>query len=100
MKILLICNAGMSTGILQMKLEEETVKLNLDADVLAIPMSEIDDHLNGTDAVLLGPQIRFAKSDIEKMFPETVPVMVIAAQDFGVMNANKIMNQLLELMKK
>ncbi|MDF9824525.1 PTS system cellobiose-specific IIB component [Breznakia sp. PF5-3] len=100
MKILLICNAGMSTGILQMKLEEEAQKLHLDAEVLAIPMSEIDDHIKDSDAVLLGPQIRFAYNDVRKMVSEDKPVMVIAAQDFGIMNAEKIMNDLVEELNK
>lgn len=38
------------------------------------------------DAVLLGPQIRFALDDIRKK-SGGIPVMAIAPQDFGMINA-------------
>ena len=43
MKILLVCNAGMSTGIMKMKLEQEAKTRGLDASVDAIPMVELGD---------------------------------------------------------
>ena len=66
MKILLVCNAGMSTGIMKMKLEQEAKTRGLDASVDAIPMVELGDNLEGTSVILLGPQIRFALDDIKK----------------------------------
>ena len=47
MKIVLACNAGMSTSILKMKLEEEMKKDNLEPYVIAVPVSEIDDYIEG-----------------------------------------------------
>ena len=94
MKILLVCNAGMSTGIMKMKLEQEAKTRGLDASVDAIPMVELGDNLEGT-SVLLGPQIRFALDDIKKQ-AEGIPVMAIAAQDFGMMNAKKVLDEALK----
>lgn len=97
MKIVLVCNAGMSTGIMKMKLEEEAAKRGLEASVDAVPMVELEDNMEGTDAILLGPQIRFALEDIRKK-SGGIPVMAIAPQDFGMMNAPRVMEQLLELL--
>ena len=41
MKILLVCNAGMSTGIMKMKLEQEAKARGLEASVDATPMVEL-----------------------------------------------------------
>ena len=48
MKILLVCNAGMSTGIMKMKLEQEAKARGLEASVDAIPMVELGDNLKET----------------------------------------------------
>jgi len=99
MEVLLVCNAGMSTGILQMKLEDEAKKRDKQMNILAVPMSELDEHLERVDAILLGPQIRFAQDDIKKLVSDKIPVIVISAQDFGLMNANKVMDILFEELK-
>ncbi|EOZ5987574.1 PTS sugar transporter subunit IIB [Enterococcus faecium] len=98
MKILLICNAGMSTGIMQVKLKEEATKRGVDADVEAVPVSEIDEHLEGADFILLGPQIRFAENDIKQQAGDT-PVFTINTQDFGLMRADNVFNQIEKLSK-
>lgn len=98
MNILLVCNAGMSTGIMKLKLEEEAKKRGMEACVEAVPMVEIEDHMKGTDAVLLGPQIRFALEDIRKLCG-TIPALAISPQDFGLMNAAKVFDEVLELVQ-
>ena len=95
MKILLVCNAGMSTGIMKMKLEQEAKARGLEASVDATPMVELGDNLEETSIILLGPQIRFALDDIKKQ-SEGIPVMAIAAQDFGMMNAKKVLDEALK----
>lgn len=99
MKILLVCNAGMSTGIMQLKLEEEAKKASVDASIEAMPISDIEQNLDGTDAILLGPQVRFAEKDIKKMVNDSVPVMVIDVQDFGMMRADRVWAKLQAKMK-
>ena len=93
MNIVMLCNLGMSTGMMVKKLEQEAAKRNLEATVHAYPMVELD----GTDAILLGPQIRFALDDIKKQ-AGSIPVMAIAPQDFGTMNAAKVLDELMKLM--
>lgn len=97
MNIVMLCNLGMSTGILVKKLEEEARNRGIEASVHAYPMVELNDHLEGADAILLGPQIRFALDDVKKQAGD-IPVMAIAPQDFGMMNAVNVLDQLLKLM--
>ena len=98
MNIVMLCNLGMSTGMMVKKLEQEAAKRNLEATVHAYPMVELDEHLDGTDAILLGPQIRFALDDIKKQ-AGSIPVMVIEVQDFGMMRADHVWSKLQAKMK-
>lgn len=94
MNILLICNAGMSTGIMKMRLEDELKKRNLEGSVNAVPLIELDDYIETAEVFLLGPQIRFAKDDVAAKAGDKL-TMVIAPQDFGGMNAKKVMDDIL-----
>lgn len=98
MRVLLACNAGLSTGILQMKIQEEAASRGIELSCEAIPKSEVADHIDEFDAVLLGPQIRFALDDVKKMAGDK-PVMAISAPDFGLMNAKNVLDQLLPMMR-
>ncbi|MDD3139889.1 MAG: PTS sugar transporter subunit IIB [Lachnospiraceae bacterium] len=95
MNILLVCNAGMSTGIMKMRLETELKNKAIEGKVLAVPLVEIDDLLEDCDVILLGPQIRFAIDDVCKKAGDKL-TMVISPQDFGSMNAGKVLTDILK----
>lgn len=98
MKILLVCNAGMSTGIMQMKLEEEAKKHQIDAEIEAVPMGELEEFIEGSSVILLGPQIRFAFDDVKKIAKD-IPVIIIDVQDFGMMRADRVFQKVLDTLK-
>ncbi|AEE90264.1 Phosphotransferase system lactose/cellobiose-specific IIB subunit [Tepidanaerobacter acetatoxydans Re1] len=101
MKILIVCNAGMSTGIMQIKLQKCIESDGQKASVEAIPLTEIEQNLEGTDIILLGPQVRFAEDEIKRMTKNSIPVFSIDIQDFGLMRAENVWQQIKkELSKK
>lgn len=100
MKIILVCNAGMSTGIMQLKLEEEAKLHGVDAVIEAIPISEIEQNIADADAILLGPQIRFASEDIKQMVEHKIPVLTIELQDFGLMRADHVFAQTMKAIEE
>ena len=53
-KIMLCCNAGMSTSLLVQKMQAEVANRGLDIEVEARPMNEAHDHLGECDMLLLG----------------------------------------------
>lgn len=59
-----------------------------------MPMIELDEVLNTADVVLLAPQIHFAEKQIKKQLPKSTYCMVISSQDFGMMNATKVLDQI------
>ncbi len=92
-KIMLVCNAGMSTSLLVQKMQNEAKTRGLDVEIEARPMAEAMEALDTADVLLLGPQIGYARSDFEKATDK--PVDVIAMVDYGRMNAPKILDDAL-----
>lgn len=90
MKVMLVCNAGMSTGILAKKIEEASEgKL----ECRAYGEAEYLDHLDeGYELILIGPQIRHLKGQIEGSV--SIPVDTIAPQYYGIMNGKAIFQEI------
>lgn len=93
MKLLLVCYAGMSTSMMANKIEEEGARRGLDLTVEAVPMTSLENSLDGVDFVLLGPQVRFAEEDAKKAVDGRCPIAVMSPQDFGMMNASNVIDQ-------
>lgn len=93
MKLLLVCYAGMSTSMMAEKLEAEGMRRGLDLTVEAVPMTTLENNLDGVDIVLLGPQVRFAEDDARKVVNGRCPLEIMTPQDFGTMNAPHVIDQ-------
>lgn len=98
--IMLVCAAGMSTSMLVSKMQKSATEKGIDADIFAVSANEADANLESknVDVLLLGPQVRFMKSQFEKKVADKgIPVDVINMQDYGMMNGEKVLNTALEL---
>ena len=82
-----------------MKLEEYARTQGVEVSIEAMPVSEIEQNLVNTDAILLGPQVRFVENDIKKMVNGAIPVFCIDVQDFGLMRADRVWKKLMDSMK-
>ncbi|MGX8833398.1 PTS sugar transporter subunit IIB [Amedibacillus sp. YH-ame6] len=94
MKIILACNAGMSTSMMKMKLEQETANRGISSIVKAVPISEIEEYMDETDVLLLGPQIRFIEKEMREQYPD-MPIVVMDMKEYGSMNANSVLDRAL-----
>lgn len=88
--VLLVCNAGMSTGILAKKMEEVRPG---ELKVTAIASGDLKDRLEGVDVILVGPQIRFMVDEIKSA--TDIPVQVIDFRKYGMMDAKGIVEDML-----
>lgn len=99
--IMLVCAAGMSTSLLVTKMEKAAKDAGEEVNIFALPVSEGVKRLNSVDCVLLGPQVRFQKADIEKALKEhnlTIPIDVIPMKDYGMMNGEAVYNMAKKMM--
>lgn len=100
--ILLVCSAGMSTSLLVTKMEQAAKDAGVECKIFALPFSDAPRVLEEVDCILLGPQVRFQKSAIEKMASErkggVIPVDVIDMRDYGTMNGKAVYENALKLL--
>ena len=84
-KIVLLCNQGMSTSA-------------LDYEVNAYSVDSAETTAKDADVILLGPQIRYKKNDVQKQFPDK-PVEVIDMSAYGMLDGKKVVVLARKLMK-
>lgn len=99
-KIVLVCSAGMSTSLLVNKMKDAAKKQGVEADIIAVPEVEAKQNTQGTDLVLLGPQVRFLLNKMQKdLEPLGIPVAVIDSLNYGMMNGEAVLKQAMELIQ-
>ena len=65
-KILLCCSAGMSTSLLVTKMKKSAEERGIEAEINAVPLELFEENLPHYDLFLLGPQVKFKKTDFQK----------------------------------
>ncbi len=90
--IVLICNAGVSTGMLAKKIQQAS---NGTMSVKAYGEAEYQDYLDNVDMVLVGPQIRHLLPDIKASV--SCPVQSIAPQYYGMMNGKAVYKDIVKV---
>ena len=65
-KILLCCSAGMSTSLLVTKMKKSAEERGIEAEINAVPLELFEENLPLYDLFLLGPQVKFKKTDFQK----------------------------------
>ena len=99
-KIALFCSAGMSTSLLVTKMKKVAEAKGIEVSIDAFPEATMVKELDGVDAVLLGPQIKYLFNKLKKLCDEKgVPVSVINTMDYGMMDGEKVLNQALKMME-
>lgn len=98
--IMLVCTAGMSTSLLVSKMQQSAREHEIDADVFAVGVGEVEEALaeKNVDVLLLGPQVRFKKIEYEKKVEgQNIPVEVVNMHDYGMVNGEKVLQDALDL---
>lgn len=100
MRIMLACQAGMSTSIIVAKMEDEAKRQGKDYKIWAIDQSLIEKEIGNFDVLLLGPQIQHTLRKVKKIVDGNAPVAVIRPMDYGRGNGAAILEFAEELIKK
>lgn len=99
--ILLVCAAGMSTSMLVKRMQDHAVAENISVNINALAIAEAKERIknNEVDVILLGPQVRFQKSEIEEVAQGKIPVSVIDMKHYGQMDGKSVLDIALTLLK-
>lgn len=87
-KIVLMCNAGMSTSILMTKMREAAKEIGYDCEINAFAVSEAKECGKDADIILLGPQVRFQLKKVQEAV--SCPVEVIEMSAYGTLNGRNV----------
>ena len=79
---LLVCAAGMSTSLLVNRMKEAAETKEIEFQIEAHPVGQIEKYGEAADVILLGPQVRYELKNVKKMFLDK-PVEIINMQDYG-----------------
>lgn len=82
MKILLCCNAGMSSSILVKKIKEAADKRGMELTITAVPSSAVKDEVGKWDVCLVGPQLKFAVDNLKKQL--NIPVASVEPRMYAL----------------
>lgn len=96
-KIVLLCNAGMSTSALVTKMRKAAEKINYECEINAYSAAEATKVAKGADIVLLGPQVKYLLNEVsEKLKPITVEV--IDMRIYGMMDGEKVLSRVKQVL--
>ena len=102
LSILIVCNAGISTGVLVNKMcqiAQNSEKLkDKKINILARPEGELQDYIESYDCVLVGPQITHRFNKIKELCDSyKKPVAIIPSEYYGMVDGAKILKFALKL---
>ena len=93
---LLVCATGMSTSLLVNRMKEAAETKEIEFQIEAHPVGQIEKYGEAADVILLGPQVRYELKNVKKMFLDK-QVEIINMQDYGTMNGAKVLDTALKL---
>ncbi|ADQ13631.1 PTS sugar transporter subunit IIB [Halanaerobium hydrogeniformans] len=101
MKILLVCNAGMSTSLLVEKMKEAAENRELDILINAVSCGKFEDSFEEYDVVLLGPQIKYKEKSMRKIAEAKGTALdVVDSAAYGMVDGEKALDQAIQLVKQ
>lgn len=96
-KVLLVCNAGMSTSMLVKHMEKAAVEKGIDAEIIALPITDAVRKMDDWDVVMLGPQVRHELKCLKGK--TTTPIEVIEMRDYGMMNGANVLDAAIKVIE-
>lgn len=98
MKILLICQGGMSTSYLMHKMKKYADSNGIELEVNATSINEYLEEAPNYDVLLVGPQASYRLDEIAN--DSGKPTGGISPADYGIGNVENIMKQAHQLLGK
>lgn len=99
-KILLACNAGMSTSLLVSNMQKYAKEIGIEVMIEAMPVLQAEKSWQDWNIILLGPQVRHVIGKFKETVQDQIPVLVIDMRDYGLMNGKNVLNTALKALEE
>jgi cellobiose PTS system EIIB component len=93
MRIMLACQAGMSTSLVVSKMLEAAKAQGKDYKIWAIDQDLIESELGNFDVLLLGPQVRHIMRKVKRIVGDSVPIDIIEPMSYGRCDGKAVLAQ-------
>jgi PTS system cellobiose-specific IIB component len=81
-------------------MEKYAESKGFDCKIWAVGSTEVHNHLDHADVLLLGPQVRFLLAQLKKEGEKKgIPVASINPQHYGLCNGEEVLKQAFNLLK-
>lgn len=98
-RIMLLCCAGMSTSLLVQKMQQAAQEADIQVSIRASSEAEAKKQMDDVDVILLGPQVRFLKDQIQKAIgTRDVKLDIIDSASYGRMDGKAVLEHGLRLL--
>ncbi|MFF3494548.1 PTS sugar transporter subunit IIB [Streptomyces sp. NPDC002795] len=64
MRVLIVCGAGASSGFIAQRMRKAAKKQGVDLQVDARSETELEENLDGTDVLLVGPHLKYMIDEV------------------------------------
>ncbi len=95
----LFCSAGMSSSILVEKMNKIAEERGLDFNIKYFTEKSIDSEASKADVIMLSPQIRYRQSEVAEKFADKI-IYVIDMRDYGLLKAEAVIDECINLLSK
>lgn len=86
-KVLLVCGAGASSGFMAAAARKAVKKLGADIEFKAKSESEIGEHINSVDLLLVAPHLKYMIDDVKGLCEEAgVKYGIIPQKVYGALD--------------
>ena len=97
MRVAIVCNQGQAAQVFASKLQREFAAHGVVSETEALSLADALERAEGFDALLLLPQVAYARRDVWKAARKDATTYVLAISDYRRQNAKKVANDVLRL---
>lgn len=98
MKVLVVCNAGMSSSILVKKMKEYAASQGEELEIKAVSSASAEDEAGEWDVCLVGPQLMHAVDEIAESVE--VPTAAVEMRTYAMADGKAALAQAKALLNK
>lgn len=85
LKVLLVCGTGASSGFMAVSMRKAAKKQGLDYQIQARSEAELDNYLDETDVIMIGPHLSFIETEIKQAVSGTNKKVILMNPDYYAM---------------
>ncbi|GAK12336.1 PTS sugar transporter subunit IIB [Geomicrobium sp. JCM 19039] len=98
--VIILCSWGATSSQLAKKVQQAAEKRGITAKIDAGGTGDFKDKASDYDVALLEPQVRHLRKEVTRIAePHNVPVEMVDQTAFALMNGDKVLDQVLQLME-